>query len=103
MISIRNNDVNTFAEEETIKQIQNWIDSLKIALLESNSQKAFELTQNLPFHSEYFLQNSNNQIFTEYLDIAKELIAQCITLLQNNQEETRIQLDKIRQMRKFLS
>ena len=36
-------------------------------------------------------------------EIAKELIAQCITLLQNNQEETRIQLDKIRQMRKFLS
>ncbi|RDU65294.1 hypothetical protein CQA53_06900 [Helicobacter didelphidarum] len=84
------------------KEIESWLDSLKIALLESDSQKAFEITQNLPFNTDFIetIQHNDNDML-EYLNIAKELITQTIHLLHENKNSTRMQLDKIRQTRLF--
>ncbi|TLE00374.1 hypothetical protein LS73_005090 [Helicobacter muridarum] len=114
------------------QKIQEWIDSLKIALLENNEDKAYELTQNLPFfierndnnqtntnrqinsnNSNSEKSNRDNQIWTsgngdidkelyEYLQIAMELISQSIKLLESKKNETLNQLEKIKKARKFL-
>lgn len=113
------------------QKIQEWIDSLKIALLENNEDKAYELTQNLPFfirndnnqtntnrqinsnNSNSKKSNQDNQIWTsgngdidkelyEYLQIAMELISQSIKLLESKKKETLNQLEKIKKARKFL-
>lgn len=71
----------------------NWLDSLKVALLQQDSQRAFELCSNLPsegFHSlEEMLQ-------------ARELIAQTTELLQREKERVRIAMQQIRTAQKFL-
>lgn len=76
-----------------------WIDSMKIALIEKDSQKAFNLTQNLPF-SESSLSDIDSNIL-ERLDIAKELISQCIDLLNTDKSQVREQLDRILKAKKF--
>ena len=88
--------------ESDFRAIERWLDSLKIALLESNADEAYNLTQNLPFDMEYFENNTNIEpIMIEYLNMASELIAQSIELLQNSKEEARIQLHRIRQVKNF--
>lgn len=82
--------------------IQDWIDSLKIAILESNIEKSYELTQNLPFSQDIIEQSKNDAELFECLMIAKELIGQTIAMLENNKEMTRQQLEKMRQAKKFL-
>lgn len=82
--------------------IQEWIDSLKIAILESNTDRSYELTQNLPFSSDFIKQSQDNPEMLEYLTIARELIGQTITMLKNDKEITRQHLEKIKQAKKFL-
>lgn len=81
-------------------KIEKWIQSFKIALLENNIQEAFLLTQNLPFDTKATIENADLEL-QEYLDIARELISQTITILQSQQDDTRKQIEKIRQTRKF--
>lgn len=83
------------------EKIDKWIRSFKIALLENDLQEAFSLTQNLPFDTNMPVVNASLEL-REYLDMARELIAQTITILQSQQDDTRKQIDKIRQTRKFL-
>ncbi|RDU69409.1 hypothetical protein CQA66_08925 [Helicobacter aurati] len=86
------------------KHTQAWLDSLKIALLEQNEEATYELIQHLPF--EIRTTNEKNlaqdEALLEYLQTAKELIAQSITLLESKKEETLRQLEKIRNAKKFL-
>lgn len=81
-------------------KIEKWIQSFKIALLENNVQEAFLLTQNLPFDTKVTIENADSEL-QEYLDIARELIGQTIARLQSQQDDTRKQIEKIRQTRKF--
>ena len=81
-------------------EIEKWIQSFKIALLENNIQEAFLLTQNLPFDTNVSMVNANSEL-QEYLDIARELIGQTIEILQSRQDDTRKQIEKIRQTKKF--
>ncbi|MWV62456.1 hypothetical protein DCO58_04125 [Helicobacter saguini] len=78
-----------------------WLDSMKIALLEKDSQRAFDLTQNLPFDSMEISQDLNNKELLEYLQMAKELISQAIELLQENKKQSKEQLDKIFKAKRF--
>lgn len=81
-------------------EIEKWIQSFKIALIENNMQEAFSLTQNLPFDTNATMENVDLD-FQEYLDVARELIGQTIKILQSQQDDTRKQIEKIRQTRKF--
>lgn len=81
------------------EKIEQWIQALKIALLENNTEAAFLLTQNLPFDSNM---DTSSKEMREYLDIARELIAQTISMLEKSQDETRKQIERIRHARKFL-
>lgn len=71
----------------------NWLDSLKIALLQEDSQKAFTLCSNLP--QEGFAS------LDEMLQ-ARELIAQTKELLIKEKEKVRIAMQQIRTAQKFL-
>lgn len=71
----------------------NWLDSLKIALLQEDCKKAFELSTNLP--SEGF------QSLEEML-MAREMIAQTTELLKKEKERVRIAMQQIRTAQKFL-
>lgn len=71
----------------------NWIDSLKIALMLEDSQKAFELSTNLP--SEGFRS-------LEEMLMAREMIAQTTELLKKEKERVRIAMQQIRTAQKFL-
>ncbi len=85
------------------QNIAQWIDSLKIAIIENNTSKTLELIQILPFDESLIRENKiNDKEILEYLDIAKELISQVINKLEIQREETRQQLYKIKQTRKFL-
>ncbi len=81
-------------------KIEQWIQSLKIALIENNVQAAFLLTQDLPFDTHTFTDNVDAEM-KEYLDIAHELIGQTIAILQSQRDDVRKQIEKIRQTRKF--
>lgn len=81
-------------------EVEQWIKSFKIALIENNMQEAFLLTQNIPFNTQANMENADSEL-KEYLEIARELIGQTIESLQSQQDDTRRQLDKIRQTRKF--
>lgn len=83
-------------------KIEQWIKAFKIALIENNTQEAFMLTQNLPFDTSMSMNNADKELI-EYLDIAKELISQTIDLLESSQHDTRQQMEKIRQAKKFFS
>lgn len=71
----------------------NWLDSLKIALLQEDSQRAFELSSNLP--SEGFRS-------LEEMLMAREMIAQTTELLKKEKERVRIAMQQIRTAQKFL-
>ncbi|ANV97577.1 hypothetical protein BBW65_01575 [Helicobacter enhydrae] len=71
----------------------NWLDGLKIALLEENAQKAFEISSNLP--KEGFAN-------LEEMLQARELIAQTTDLLKREKEKLRIAMQQIRTAQKFL-
>lgn len=71
----------------------NWLDSLKIALLQGDSQRAFEISTNLP--SEGF------RDLDEMLQ-ARELISQTTELLKYEKEKIRIAMQQIRTAQKFL-
>lgn len=83
-------------------KIEQWIKSFKIALIENNIQEAFTLTQNLPFNTAISMEGADKEMI-EYLDIAKELISQTIELLESSRHDTRQQMEKIRQAKKFFS
>ncbi|MCI5785965.1 hypothetical protein [Helicobacter trogontum] len=83
-------------------KIEQWIKSFKIALIENNIQEAFTLTQNLPFNTAISMESADKEMI-EYLDIAKELISQTIELLESSRHDTRQQMEKIRQAKKFFS
>lgn len=79
-----------------MEKIEIWLDSMKVALIEENCDKAYELTQNLPF-------TQDTQSNVEYLNMASELISQAITLLEKNKKDAKEQLEKIRQAKRFFS
>lgn len=70
----------------------NWVDSLKIALLEKNTQKAYSLVINLP-------KNLNG---LEEMLVAQELISQAIEMLETEQEGLKKQMLQIKMAKKFL-
>ncbi|PAF47663.1 hypothetical protein BKH41_07170 [Helicobacter sp. 12S02232-10] len=71
----------------------NWADSLKIAILEGNTQKAYELVINLPTDSF----KDMDELLT-----AQELIAQSIEMLEKDQEKVKKQMLQIKMAKKFL-
>lgn len=71
----------------------NWLDSLKIALLQRDALRAFEISTNLP--SEGF------DSLDEMLQ-ARELIFQTADLLRQEKERVRIAMQQIRTAQKFL-
>lgn len=71
----------------------NWLDSLKIALLQEDSQRAFELSSNLPPEGFRNL---------EEMLMAREMIAQTTELLKKEKERVRIAMQQIRTAQKFL-
>lgn len=70
----------------------NWADSLKVALLEKNTQKAYNLVVDLP-------KNFNG---LEEMLIAQELISQAIEMLEAEQEGLKKQMLQIKMAKKFL-
>ncbi|PAF41966.1 hypothetical protein [Helicobacter sp. 11S03491-1] len=71
----------------------NWADSLKIALLEKNTQKAYELITHLPEKSFKDMED---------LLVAQELISQTIEMLEGDQENLKKQMFQIKMAKKFL-
>lgn len=71
----------------------NWLDNLKIALLQEDSQRAFELSTNLPAEGFRSL---------EEMLMAREMIAQTTELLKKEKERVRIAMQQIRTAQKFL-
>ncbi|WP_104710960.1 hypothetical protein [Helicobacter felis] len=74
----------------------NWVDELKIALLENNLEKAGALVENCPF-----LENAQ-QADLETLQVAKELIAQTIARLQEAQQHLGVQMRQLKAARRFM-
>lgn len=70
----------------------NWVDSLKIALLEKNTQKAYNLVISLP-------KDLNG---LEEMLVAQELISQAIEMLETEQEGLKKQMLQIKMAKKFL-
>ncbi|PAF43654.1 hypothetical protein BKH40_06525 [Helicobacter sp. 11S02629-2] len=66
---------------------------MKVALLEKDSKKAFELTQNLP--------NLKDDTALENLNIVLNLIKEAINLLEDEKALTKANLDKMKQAKKF--
>ena len=77
--------------ERSIKM--NWLDDLKIALLQEDAQKAFEISAELP--------KEGFKNLEEMLQ-ARELIAQTTDLLRREKERVRIAMQQIRTAQKFL-
>ncbi|MDO7253378.1 hypothetical protein [Helicobacter cappadocius] len=71
----------------------NWLDSLKIALLEQNTQRAYELVVNIPKDSFKDM---------EELLVAQELISQTIEMLEGDQENLKKQMLQVKMAKKFL-
>lgn len=71
----------------------NWLDSLKIALLQKDALRAFELSTNLP--------SAGFDSLDEMLQ-ARELISQAADLLRQEKERVRIAMQQIRTAQKFL-
>lgn len=71
----------------------NWVDDLKIAIIEKNTQKAYELITNIP---SYAFKN------LEDLLIAQELISQTIEMLESDKENIQKQMLQIKMAKKFL-
>lgn len=69
-----------------------WLDSLKIALLTNDTDKALSLIENLPDFKEF-----------DDLLSARELLSQLIDLLESNKEKAAIQMNKIRAAKKFIN
>lgn len=87
-----------------MEKIEIWLDSMKVALIEENCDKAYELTQNLPFEAHFFSENVKlDSKSLEHLNMVKELLSQAITLLESKQKEAKIQLDKIRHAKNFFN
>lgn len=72
-----------------------WLDSLKIALMNNDEIKAFELTQNLPSLLAQASLESKLQ--------ARELISQTIDLLQSHKNHTRLSMEQIKAAKNFFS
>ncbi|TLD80222.1 hypothetical protein LS68_008385 [Helicobacter sp. MIT 05-5293] len=72
----------------------NWLDKLKIALLEQDDQKAFDLIAHLPDDLESSPLEEKMQ--------ALELIQQTKDLLESKQLQTQIYMEQIKAAKKFL-
>ncbi|WP_285657902.1 hypothetical protein [Helicobacter bizzozeronii] len=72
----------------------NWVDELKITLLENNTQKAFKLVADAPL----VLQGAS----LETLEIAKALIATTIERLQEEQQTLGAQMRQLKAAQRFL-
>lgn len=69
-----------------------WLDSLKVAILQKDVQRAFALIQTLP--------ESFDDI--ETMLQARELIAQVLDLLEEEKNHIRIQMLQIKAAKKFI-
>ncbi|WP_233705181.1 hypothetical protein [Helicobacter bizzozeronii] len=72
----------------------NWVDELKIALLENNTQKAFNLVVDAPL----VLQGAS----LETLEVAKVLIATTIERLHEEQQALSNQMRQLKAAQRFL-
>jgi len=72
----------------------NWLDKLKVALLQSDEEAAFALIDNLP------LDLAAAPLETQLQSL--ELISQTKALLESKQFQMRINMEQIRAARKFL-
>ena len=72
----------------------NWLDKLKIALLEQNDQKAYLLVTHLP--------NDLTSYSLEEKKQALELIEQTKQLLESQKYQIQIYMEQIKAARKFL-
>lgn len=72
----------------------NWLDSLKVALLNQDDKTAFLLVSNLP-------PNLHSAPLEDKLQ-ALELIAQTKSLLESKQLQVRINMEQIKAAKKFL-
>ena len=88
-----NQEQQSHAQAEIM--VRAWLDSLKIALMNNDENKAFALTQNLP--------NLLNEASLESKLQAKELISQTIELLQLHKNHTRLSMEQIRAAKNFFS
>lgn len=86
-------------KDDKYKDIASWIDQVKIALVNQDGDKAFELTQTLPNFNH--IENEYDKI--ELLSVVKELIFQTIQLLQQDQNNIREKIKKIKQAKKFFT
>lgn len=71
----------------------NWLDKLKIALLQNDTQRAYELVIDIP--------KDTFKDMDELL-MAQELISQTIEMLQKDQENLKKQMLQIKMAKKFL-
>lgn len=88
-----NQEQQSHAQAEIM--VRAWLDSLTIALMNNDENKAFELTQNLP--------RLLNEASLESKLQAKELISQTIDLLQLHKNYTRLSMEQIRAAKNFFS
>lgn len=73
----------------------NWVDELKIALLEGNTQKAFRLVEDCPL-----LEQGCADL--ETLKTAQALIATTIQRLQEEQQALGVQMRQLKAAQRFL-
>ncbi|WP_104637927.1 hypothetical protein [Helicobacter bizzozeronii] len=73
----------------------NWVDELKIALLENNTRKAFKLIESCPL-----MEQGCNDL--ETLECAKALIATTIERLQEEQQALGAQMRQLKAAQRFL-
>ncbi|TSA85614.1 hypothetical protein [Helicobacter mehlei] len=73
----------------------NWVDELKIALLENNTQKAFKLVEECPL-----LKEGCSDLPT--LETAKALISTTIERLQEEQQTLGVQMRQLKVAQRFL-
>ncbi|WP_231860245.1 hypothetical protein [Helicobacter himalayensis] len=75
-------------------QTTHWLDELKIALLQKDEKRAFELSVNLP--------DDLSQTPLESKLQARELLSQVIQLLEQKKQESRHTMEQIRAVQAFL-
>lgn len=75
-------------------QTTRWLDELKIALLQKDEKRAFELSVNLP--------DDLSQTPLESKLQARELLSQVIKLLEQKKQESKHAMEQIRAAQAFL-
>ncbi|WP_104757739.1 hypothetical protein [Helicobacter salomonis] len=73
----------------------NWVDKLKIALLENDLPRASALVESCPF-------KEGDGIDLETLQVARELISQTLQRLRNEQQALGVQMRQLKVAQRFV-